>query len=58
MSSPAEGGSAPVVRSLLPVAGDGTGVDEQGRMPLEQELRLAEKRNRMLVEQLPQVTYI
>jgi PAS domain S-box-containing protein len=27
-------------------------------MPLEQELRLAEKRNRMLVEQLPQVTYI
>jgi len=51
-------GSAPFVRSLLVGAGGRPPAGEGERAPLEEELRQAEERNRTLVEQLPQVTYI
>ena len=55
---PAPEGSATVVRSRLGAAGGGAEVNDEARTLLEQDLRQAETRNRMLVEQLPQVTYI
>jgi len=54
---PGREGSAPVERPRVEAAADGEAGGE-ARTVLEQELRQAETRNRMLVEQLPQVTYI
>jgi len=51
-------GSAPFVRSLSASAGGRPPAGQGERAPLEEELRQAEERNRTLVEQLPQVTYI
>ena len=51
-------GSAPFVRSLSASAGGRPPAGQGERALLEEELRQAEERNRTLVEQLPQVTYI
>jgi two-component system cell cycle sensor histidine kinase/response regulator CckA len=55
---PAFEGSAPVVRSLSQGAGGRPPARDGEPALLEQELRQAEERNRLFVEQLPQVTYI
>ena len=46
------------MRSLSASAGGRPPAGQGERAPLEEELRQAEERNRTLVEQLPQVTYI
>jgi two-component system, cell cycle sensor histidine kinase and response regulator CckA len=51
-------GSEPFVGSREVVASRRTEASEEARTQLEQDLRQVESRNRTLVEQLPQVTYI
>jgi len=58
ISLPALEGTAPVVRSRPEAADGGAEARDEVRTLLEQELDQSEARNRTLVEQLPQVTYI